>query len=180
MSNTNFDLENIQKEKTAVFIVTNNKSGYRRLISLMIDLLYQAATLADDRNRRLNILIDEFENLFKIKDFINTLTIARSNNIRFNIYVKSLLELNNTYGKENAEILKMAFGNMIYLLANDMETLEEISKLCGQTKTKEGIMPLITVEELKLLSMFEAIVLIPRINPVRTRLIPDYKIEWDK
>ena len=108
------------------------------------------------------------------------MTLARSNNIRFNIYVKSLLELNNTYGKENVEILKMSFGNIIYLLANDRETLEEISKLCGQTKTEVGLVPLITVEELKLLKMFEAIILIPRINPIRTKLVPDYEIKWEK
>ena len=29
MSNTDFDLKNIQKDKTAIFIVTNNKSGYK-------------------------------------------------------------------------------------------------------------------------------------------------------
>ena len=33
-------------------------------------------------------------------------------------------------------------------------------------------------EELKLLNTFEAIVLIPRINPIRTKLLPDYKIDW--
>ena len=77
-------------------------------------------------------------------------------------------------------MLKMVFGNIIYLLANDLETLEEISKLCGKKKVNDNFEPLITVEELKLLDMFEAIILIPRINPIRTKLVPDYQIKWEK
>ena len=126
----------------------------------------------------LNILIDEFENSFKIRDFNNILTMSRGNYIRFNIYVKSLLELKNKYGVREYEILKMSFGNIIYLLANDMDTLEEISKLCGDTKTDNGIEPLISTQELKLLNNFEAIILMPRTNPIKTKLIPDYQINW--
>ena len=72
----------------------------------------------------------------------------------------------------------MLSGNIIYLLANDMDTLQEISSLCGQTQTEKGIEPLITKEELKLLNNFEAIILIPRVYPIKTKLLPDYKIDW--
>ena len=37
----------------------------------------------------------------------------------------------------------------------------------------------ITPEEIKLLNIFEAIVLIPRNHPIKTKLIPDYQIPWD-
>ncbi len=70
------------------------------------------------------------------------------------------------------------FGNIVYLLANDTETLEDISKLCGNQQTDKGIEPLITVEDLKLLNNFEAVILIPRIYPIKTKLLPDYKIDW--
>ena len=106
------------------------------------------------------------------------LTLARSFNIKFSIFIRSILELRNTYGKEGTEILKMVFGNIVYLLANDTETLEDISKLCGNQQTDKGIEPLITVEDLKLLNNFEAIILIPRINPIRSKLLPDYQIDW--
>ena len=39
--------------------------------------------------------------------------------------------------------------------------------------------PLITMEELKTLKVFEAIVLIPRVMPFKTILIPDFKINWN-
>ena len=37
---------------------------------------------------------------------------------------------------------------------------------------------LITVEELKIFNNFEAIALIPRMMPFRTKLLPDYEIDY--
>ena len=178
LSTSNFDMMNIQKDKTALFIISNSKSTSRRLIPLIIEECYYSATNTNDKTRRLDVVIDDFENLIPIKDFNNMLTLARSFNIKFSIFIRSILELRNTYGAEGTEILKMVFGNIIYLLANDTETLEDISKLCGNQKTEKGIEPLITVEDLKLLNSFEAVILIPRINPIKTKLLPDYQIDW--
>ena len=72
----------------------------------------------------------------------------------------------------------MCFGNLVYLLANDLMTLEEISKLCGNEVVDGNIEPLITVEELKIFNNFEAIVLIPRMMPFKTKLLPDYQIDY--
>ena len=125
-----------------------------------------------------NVVIDDFENLIPIKDFNNMLTLARGFNIKFTIFIRSILELRNIYGPEGTEILIMVFGNIVYLLANDTETLEDISKLCGNQQTEKGIEPLITVEDLKLLNNFEAVILIPRIYPIKSKLLPDYRIDW--
>lgn len=179
LSTTDFDIENIKKEKTAMFIISNNKDISSRLIPIIVEETYFAATNTYEKNdKRLSILIDSFETLVPFKNFTNMLSNSRGFNINFNIYIRSLLELKNIYGKEKADLIKMLSGNIIYLLANDMETLEEISSLCGQTQTEKGIEPLITKEELKLLNNFEAIILIPRIYPIKTKLLPDYKIEW--
>lgn len=178
LSSTNFDIKSLQKNKTALFIISNNKSTSRRLIPLIIEECYFATTTVNDKSRRLNIVIDDFESLIPIKDFNNMLTLSRGYNIKFSIYIRSLLELRNTYGVEGTEILKMVFGNIIYLLANDTETLEDISKLCGNQQTDKGFKPLISVEDLKLLNNFEAVILIPRIYPIKTKLLPDYQIDW--
>ena len=178
LSFNNIDISNIQKEKTALFIISNNRFISRRLIPMIIDECYFAASNNNDKTNRLNIVIDDFENLIPIKDFNNKLTLARSYNIKYCIYIRSLLELRNAYGNEETEILKIVFGNIIYLLANDLETLEDISKLCGMTQTDKGFEPLVSIEDLKLLSNFEAIILIPRTNPIKTKLLPDYQIDW--
>ena len=130
MSETDFDIESIQKEKTVLFIISENKQQTRRLIPLIIDECYRASVMTNEISRRLNILIDESENLIAIKEFVNMLTAARSYNIKFAVFIKSFLDLKNTYGTENTELLKMALSNIIYLLSTDVETLSEISKLC--------------------------------------------------
>ena len=178
LSSNDFNIENIQKDKTALFIISNSKPVSRRLISLIVEECYFGATLTNDKTHRLSIILDDFENLIPIKEFSNVLTLSRSQNIKFSIYIRSLLELRNTYGTEGTEILKMLFGNIIYLMANDIETLEDISKLCGNQQTEKGVVPLISVEELKLLKTFDAVILIPRINPIKTKLLPDYQIDW--
>ena len=177
LSFTDFELRSIQSEKTALFIISNNRETSNRLIPLIIDECYFASIYQNNKERRLNIVIDEFGSIMQFKDFNYMLTTARSQNIKYTIIIKSFIELKNSYG-EDVEILKMLFENIIYLLANDRETLETISNLCGKTQTDNGIEPLISVEELKLLNMFEAIVIMPRINPVRTKLLPNYKISW--
>ncbi len=178
LSLSDFDIKNIQKDKTALFIISNNKPTSKRLIPLIVEECYYAVRYTNDKTRRLNVVIDEFENLIPIKDFNNMLTLARGYNIKFSVFIRSLLELRNTYGTEGAEVLKIVFGNIIYLLANDTETLENISKLCGTQQTERGSEPLISVEDLKLLNNFEAVILIPRIYPIKTKLLPDYKIDW--
>lgn len=179
LSTTDFYIENIKKEKTAMFIISNSKDISSRLIPIIIEEAYFAATNNYEKNdKRLSIIIDSFETLVPFKNFTNMISNSRGFNINFSIYIRSLLELRNIYGKEKAELIEMLSGNIIYLLANDMETLEEISSLCGQTQTEKGIEPLISKEDLKLLNNFEAIILIPRIYPIKTKLLPDYKIEW--
>lgn len=178
LSSSDFDMMNIQKDKTAVFIMSNNKLTSRRLLPMIIEECYYGATITNDKTRRLNIIIDDFEILVPFKDFNNILSLARGNNIKFSIYIKSILELRNVYGKERSEILKMSFGNIIYLMSTDIETLKEISKMCGDQQTSNGIEPLVTTKDLQLLNPFEAIILIPRINPIKSKLLPDFKIDW--
>ena len=69
----------------------------------------------------------------------------------------------------------MYFSKIIYLLSTDIKTLKEISDLCGNKNAKE---PLISIDELRNIKEFEAIILIPRLYPIKTILAPDYKINW--
>ncbi|MBR3523168.1 MAG: type IV secretory system conjugative DNA transfer family protein [Bacilli bacterium] len=175
LSYNNIDLLNIQKDKTAIFIINENKSTTKNLVSMIIDQCYYTTNILKYKERRLNFYIDDFENIKDIKHFVNILNLARGNNIRFNIYLKSFLELDTIYGKQGADLLKMSFGNIIYLLANDIETLNQISKLCGRSEENT---PLISEEELKTLNYFEAIIISPRMHPIKTKLLPDYQIDW--
>ena len=63
---------------------------------------------------------------------------------------------------------------MIYLISNDLETLNRVSQLCGNNSGKE----LISSLELKTLLTDEAVVLVPRMMPFKTKLTDD--IKWLK
>ena len=176
MDTTDFSFDNLKEGKKAIFITGDNKKTSNRLIPIILEEFYDVL-IKDKSKKNFNIVIDEFETLFPIKDFNAKLNEARSKAIRFTIVIKSILELRNKYGTENAELLRMAVGNIIYLLANDTETLEEISKLCGEEMTEKGLVPLITKEDLKLLEQQEAVILMPRMYPVKTKLKPYYEMK---
>lgn len=178
MSKSDFDITNIGKEKTALFIVSGKNTFSNSFIPLLVSQIINSIDLYGDRQILNNVLLDEFEHLLPIKNFSKIINYTRSIRIRLTVFIKSYIDLVSTYGEENAEIIKMCFGNLVYLLANDLMTLEEISKLCGNEVVDGNIEPLITVEELKIFNNFEAIVLIPRMMPFKTRLLPDYQIDY--
>ena len=72
----------------------------------------------------------------------------------------------------------MCFGNVIYLLSEDYNTLEEISSRCGMKIENNQEVPQVSISELKTLKNFEAIVFQTRMLPLKTKLLPDYKIDW--
>lgn len=170
---SDFDLRDIQKEKTAIFILSGNTTNYNDIIPLFIHQLIDS--IEDNNKKRLNILLDDFDNLLPIKDFSKLINNIRRNKVCITAIIRSFKDLENNYGKENSEILRMCFSNIIYLLSNDYDTLTEISKICGNINKDK---PLITVEELKVLNDFEAIILMPREYPIKTKLYPDYKFNW--
>lgn len=169
MTKNTFDMGSIQKDKTAVFIISDYKISSKKLIPLLFDQISNYSLLFGDKARRLNIIIDEFANMIPFYDMNTTLSVARSHNIRFIMIVQNLSQIREVYGNENANMIIDNCGNIIYLLSIETSTLEEISKLCGN---------LITKEELRNLKQFEAIILMPRINPIRTKLLPYHKINW--
>ena len=117
---------------------------------------------------------NEFTDLLN-HDQLDRINYARGNNIKITALIKNLTNLNIVYGTNYKDLIRMCFNNIIYLLANDLYTLEEISKLCGDTE--KG--PLISIQELKTLDNFEEVILMTRMYPVRTKVLPDYKINWN-
>lgn len=175
---SSFDITNISNEKTIVYIISGLASYSNSLIPLFVNQVFESKNLYGNNKKILNIILDDFYNMLPIKDAANLFNFSRSLYIRYTVVIRSFNDLLNVYGKENTEMIKMCFGKIIYLLSNDIYTLEEVSRLCGNQEKDGNILPLITVEELKYLDKFEAIFLMPRIMPFRTKLIPDYQIRW--
>ncbi len=169
---SDFDITKLSEEKTVVFIKSGKSKISANLLPLFIE---QAYTGKNDKNR-LNIIVDEFYNANPILDFPKMLSYSRGVGIIFTVMVRGFNDLKRTYGAEGAEMVRLGFSNIVYLLSQDIETLEEISKLCGETEKKQ---PLVTIEDLKCMRPFEAIILTIRMMPFKTKMLPYFEIKRD-
>lgn len=189
LSVTDFDIRKIGNERTAIFLVIHDeKTTYHALATIFIKQVYE--TLIDvaykepsgKLSHRTNFILDEFANMPPLKDVTSMVTAARSRDIRFTFIIQNFAQLNQVYGKEDAETIKSNCGNMIYLITTELAALEEISKLCGEVKSKDkektASLPLITVADLQKMKLNEVIIRRIRSNPFKTKLTPSYKIDW--
>ena len=188
LSYSDFDMQDIGKEKTAVFLVIQDeKKTYHSLATIFLKQVYETLIDVAQANGgqlpvRTNFILDEFANMPPLKDVTTMITAARSRLIRFNFIIQNFAQLTQVYGKENAETLRGNCGNIIYLISTELQALEEISKLCGEVKSKEkektSSTPLVTVSDLQRMKQFEIIVLRIRKFPFKTKFTPNYKMDW--
>ena len=177
LSKTDFDFSKISAEKTIIYIVSGNSNNSEHLLPLLISQIYYAKDEYTKNEGKINVIVDDFFGLYPIRSFSKMLNFSRGIGISFTVIVRGFNDLKNIYGKEETEILKLCFANIVYLLSQDIETLEEISSLCGKTCDDGIIKPLISVEALKTMSYFEAILLTPRLMPFKTKLLPYYQMK---
>lgn len=180
LSSNDIDIKNINKDPTILFIISGTSNYCNNLIPLLVNQIIDYALVFDDK--KLSILLDEFDSMVPIRDFSRIIEDCRSLRMRITVTIRSYVHLCNMYSKEEAEILKMCFGNLIYLLSDDIYTLEEVSRYCGKEMVDGNLEPLITVEDLKTMNVFEGIVIMPRMMPIKTKFLPFYKfnIEMDE
>ena len=193
LSYSDFDMKDIGRKKTAVFmIVQDEKKTLHPLATIFIKQCYE--TLIDVAQEagghlpfRTNFLLDEFANMPPLKDVTTMVTAARSRHIRFNFIIQNFAQLTKVYGKEDAETIK-GNCNILYLISSELQALEELSKMCGEVKSKEkektSSTPLVTVSDLQRMSKGEVIWLRLRMMPFKTKLAYDWQMNnsgaWGK
>ena len=188
LSYSDFDMRNISKEKTAVFIIIHDeKTTYHSLATIFVKQCYECLIDVAQENGgklkyRTNFLLDEFSNMPPIRDVDSMVSAARSRDIRFLFIIQNFAQLKDVYGENVAEIIKGNCGNIIYLISTEISALEEISKLCGEVKSKEkdktASTPLVTITDLQKMKLGEAIYKRLRMDPFKTKLAPDFDIKW--
>jgi len=188
LSYSDFDMRNIGKEKTAVFIVIHDeKTTYHGLATIFIKQCYETLIDVAQSNGgklpfRTNFILDEFANMPPLKDVTTMVTAARSRSIRFTFIIQNFAQLKSVYGNEDAETIKGNCGNLVYLISTELAALEEISKMCGEVKSgdkeKTSSTPLVTVTDLQKLKLFEAIIIRWRLSPFKTKYTPNFKMDW--
>ena len=190
LSHSDFDIQDIGLKKTAVFIVIQDeKKTYHSLATILVKQIYETLIDVAQNNGgklpiRTNFLLDEFANMPPLKDVTTMITAARSRAMRFTLIIQNFAQLNEVYGEQNAETIKGNCGNLVYLISTELKALEEISKMCGEVKSKKDdkttSTPLVTISDLQKLSLFEVIIRRVRLAPFKTKLTPEFKMNWGK
>ena len=195
LSYSDFDIRDIGKEKTAVFLkVHDEKTTYHALATIFVKQAYEALISVAQTcpnlklPYRTNFILDEFANMPALKDVGTMITASRSRNIRFSFAIQNFSQLNQVYGKDVAETIKGNCGNFVYIMSTELAALEEISKLLGDQKPAEAkkdkpappIRPLFTVSDLQSLKENEVVFNRFRSMPFKTKLTPNWKIDWGK
>ncbi len=188
LSHSDFDMRDIGKGKTAVFmIIHDEKKTYHSLMTIFIKQVYETLIDVAQSNGgklqyRTNFILDEFANMPPLKDVDSMVSAARSRDIRFTFIIQNFAQLNDIYGENVAQVIKGNCGNLVYLISTELKALEEISKLCGEVKSKEkdktASTPLVTVSDLQKLKLGDAIILRLRMSPFKTKYTPNFKIDW--
>jgi len=188
LSHSDFDMRDIGKEKTAVFIVVHDeKTTYHSLATIFIKQCYETLIDVAQQNGgklpyRTNFILDEFANMPPLRDVTTMVTAARSRTIRFTFIIQNFAQLKSVYGAEDAETIKGNCGNLVYLISTELAALEEISKMCGEVKSKQddktASTPLVTVTDLQKLKLFQAIIIRWRLSPYKVKYTPNFKMDW--
>ena len=188
LSYSDIDLESVGERPTAVFIVIQDeKKTYHSLVTILLKQIYETLISTAQKHGgqlpvRTNFLLDEFANMPPLKDVTTMITAARSRRIRFTMIIQNFAQLDSVYGKDDAETIRGNCGNIIYLITTELKALEEISKMCGEVKSKKddktASTPLVTVSDLQRMKQYEVIILRMRKQPFKTKITPNYKLNW--
>ncbi|MGH0545559.1 VirD4-like conjugal transfer protein, CD1115 family [Bacillus cereus] len=121
----------------AIFMITPDFDSSNHVIaSIFVRQLYfilaKGASLArgGQCHREVVFCLDEFGNMPSIEGMANIITVCLGRNIRFNLIIQAYSQLKNKYG-EDADTIDGNCGNTIYILTNDQETAEKVSKKLG-------------------------------------------------
>ena len=139
----------------AIFIIEGASEVSSNIVSLITNQIYHICNIYGNENK-INIILDNFDTVAPIKSVESLLSLCSSLNITITSFIKNFTSLNNLYGKETGENLKIYFKNMIYLYSNDTSTLEYISRVCGSLEY---------MGELRNLKENEALFILIRNNP---------------
>lgn len=155
LSNSTFDLHDISKKPTALFIVLPDEvDTYAPIAGLMLQQI--SATLVQDayKNggrlpRRVNFLCDEFCNYY-VPGMMRSISAHRSRNIRWYLVCQSKKQLEACYPNE-ADTIVANCTNVYFLNSSELSLLEYLSKRAGYTTvTQDGTQePIISVADLQ-------------------------------
>ena len=169
-------------------IVNDERSTFHPFVSLFVTQLYleavqHARATGGVLNIPWDIIWDEFGVSPAVRDLQDYLSTSRSRKIRWHLVVQEYAQIEETYGKSGLNIIRGNIGNIVYLLARNESTLEEVSRAAGSTmvwnqeQNNFDRVPLISKDQLAQFPLSQALVLRQRKNPFITKYL---NYEWYK
>lgn len=127
-----------ENKPVALFLVTPDYDGSNHVLSsIFIRQLYyvlaKEASLSETGKCEREVIfnLDEFGNMPAIEGFANIITVCLGRRIRFNLVIQALAQLKKLYGEDDKTIIGNC-GNLMYILTNDNDTAEVVSKSLGE------------------------------------------------
>jgi len=139
-------LENIAKEKTAVFLVIPDEKSTRHVLAtIYLEQVYQALVDLTNQNkegklnRKVYLILDEFGNLPAISEFDKKISVAGGRGMKFCLVVQDIAQLKKNY-KDSVNTITSNCRTWVYLATDETSTAKSISDKLGnyttETKTR--------------------------------------------
>lgn len=141
MSGVDIDFNDIIARPTAIFILVPEEFPARNIIASMYitqiynELLYQANDFAELNYalpRPFYFFWDEFGNSVKIPELPSWISLCRSRNIFFSIYVQALSQINKLYGDDDTKTIIQNCHLQVIMGSNEDATVEHFRKSFGE------------------------------------------------
>lgn len=191
LSNDDIHINNLKGDKSVLIyvILPDETPIYEELAGVLISqLMNHYIYIAENKwggklPIRVNFCLDELGNIGRaISNLPHLLSAGRSRNVRVELVLQSISQLDDIYGKSNATTIMSNAAVKIAFRMNHWDTLSELSRLCGEREVvidgKSKQQPLITPTQLGAMEIGQALVMISgRIKFVTW--LPDYSEVYD-
>ena len=190
LSDSDYDLSRLRREKTALFIITPPQ--HAQYYSFIVSLFFKSVFNECMRNEYLEgedlpcyIFYDEFGNSH-INDFVSIANTMRGYGVSLSIILQSISQLEAKYGRATAHAIQGGFNNNMCLSGSDPETIEFFSRLSGRvvetqirrmedTNTDRKEYNLLNSNEVRTIGENEALVISKNRQPFKINTTPYFK-----
>lgn len=150
-SKNSLDFENIgfgDRPVALFLLIPESDKSNNMLASIAIKQVYQAninranKTPGRKCKRKIYFMLDEAGNLIRIEDLDTMMTMGLGANMIFTLGLQEIIQLEKVYGAQDAETIRGACGNTVYLKSSLGKTNKSISEELGtyeyESKSRSG------------------------------------------
>lgn len=178
---TDVDIDGLRQELFTFYLSVPAQKGHLKPLAALV-FNYIFSQTEKNFDRPLFLCLDEFTNFGRIPDFVNKTTIIRHRKISAILGFQDYMQLEKTYGRDDAKILWGQLGTKIMFKPNDLDTAKKTSEMLGtetyyertisssgQIHEKEFGRPLMNPGEVLAMGDERALVFTPKTSPIKLK-----------